>query len=356
MAKLFPELVFLRGPQKGQRIPLTKTMNVIGRDKACDVEIQDEYASRQHARIIVEGTRARLVNTSPNGTKLNGKLTEQAILDDGDVIGFGLESEARFEAVESAAGGGKAVSATVTSPLPGAVTAPLPGARHAPGQPAAPAAAAPEGEEAGAKPRLKKPPAIIWVGVYLIGIAVLFVVLPKILRTEPTLVTSSKALLPQDIRGYIDSPLEAEPSEHLSQNYLDQAVKGYKEWKANTTKPNHLYVTFRFFKLALASKNPPARDFGTEMCRDNEGKLRFIQNAPPDGPPGVMDEVRDALVKEVVATYQGAYIEQRQGHWRQAQENYHAVLSIVDDSKDPIHRNVLAQLNVVNTQLQKEKQ
>lgn len=337
MAKLYPELVFTRGPQKGQRVPLSKTMNVLGRDRTCDVDLQDEYASRQHARIVIEGSRARLINTSPNGTRLNGKPVEQAVLNDGDLIGFGLEGEAKFEA------------------LPPAATAPLPkSAGAAPAEPAKPEAKA-AGEPAPGKRRLKKPPAIVWVGVYLLGIALLFVILPKVLRVDDRNRSSAAPLTSEQIRAIIDRPLDFEPlNETLYQRNRDQAISGYEQWQTQVIAPDHLHRTLMCFKRALAygriKSFPP-----TEVHRLAPKTDDPNEPSPNELVQDLMVKVREALYEQVRVTYLNAYAAQRRGHWRDAQSLYHAVLEMVNDSRDPIHRNVVAQLTMVGIELQRRR-
>ena len=74
-----------------REIPLAEGDNVIGRDPAAEILIDDAKVSRQHSRIRVEGDRAVLEDlASRNGTFRNGKKIERpAVLADGDEIGVG---------------------------------------------------------------------------------------------------------------------------------------------------------------------------------------------------------------------------------------------------------------------------
>jgi len=351
MAKLFPELVFIRGPQKGQRAPLSKTMNIVGRDKTCDIDLQDEYASRQHARLIVEGARVRLVNTSPNGTRLNGKPTEQAVLNDGDVLGFGLECEIQFEAAESIAPARP--GAAIPPPLPGGKSGWLAGPAEQAAAAVAAEAVAAGGEQPVGKRRLKKPPAIVWVGMYMLLIAALFVLLPKILGTADIHRAGNAEYLTRDrIEQLVREPLKEDRNERLAGDNLDKAVKGVEAWENGTsTREDHLFRTYQFFKEALAFAGPDIRDFGTRTWRGSnpKDKPRLYQE--------MMDKVEKELVSRITTDYDNAYVEQRQSHWARAQELYKSVLrTIGDDSQqDPIYKNVLMQLNVVNSEREKAK-
>ena len=337
MAKLFPELVFVRGPQKGQRIQLSKTMNVIGRDRTCDIELLDEYASRQHARLIVEGNRVRLVNTSPNGTRVNAKPIEQAVLADGDVLGFGLECEIKFESIDSVAA--KAAAAVA-----------VPAAGGKAGEPA-PA----QGEQQSAKKKLKKPPAVVWVGLYLLLIAALFIFLPQILGTPEEKTDNTNPLTGEQIEKIIKEPLPPDKSDFKSGKALERAVKGVESWENNTAVgEDHLYRTYRAFKEALAYRGPGVKEFGPEdLYHPPTGEARAYK--------GMMEKVEKALIEKIKTTYREAYIQQRQRHWADSAELYRKVLAMIgtesggENWQDPIYKDVIKRRNVVNGELVKER-
>ena len=74
-----------------RQIPLVEGENLLGRGSEAAVRIDLGRVSRLHARIVVEGGRARLEDLgSKNGTFLRGaRLEEPADLTDGDEIGVG---------------------------------------------------------------------------------------------------------------------------------------------------------------------------------------------------------------------------------------------------------------------------
>jgi DNA-binding winged helix-turn-helix (wHTH) protein len=74
-----------------REIALVPGENLIGRDHAAIVWINDESVSRRHARIVVTGEDAILEDLgSKNGTKRNGKpVTRPTRLQDGDEIKLG---------------------------------------------------------------------------------------------------------------------------------------------------------------------------------------------------------------------------------------------------------------------------
>lgn len=83
-------LVIRRGPQEGARFPVRATSTTIGRDRACDVVLDDVTVSRTHAEIHHENRRFTVADAgSLNGTYVNRAATDRAVLSDGDEIWIG---------------------------------------------------------------------------------------------------------------------------------------------------------------------------------------------------------------------------------------------------------------------------
>lgn len=74
-----------------RRIPLVAGPNQIGRDRDCDVSLDDVSVSRQHARIEVAGGAATVEDlASKNGTQVNGtRIVAPVPVGNGDTIAFG---------------------------------------------------------------------------------------------------------------------------------------------------------------------------------------------------------------------------------------------------------------------------
>ncbi|MBK8095671.1 MAG: FHA domain-containing protein [Planctomycetes bacterium] len=73
----------------GRQVPVRDGLT-IGRVAGCDVVIDDTKASRKHARIVVEGSIAEVLDLdSSNGTLLNGKPVQKRVLRPGDEIRIG---------------------------------------------------------------------------------------------------------------------------------------------------------------------------------------------------------------------------------------------------------------------------
>jgi len=64
---------------------------IIGRDANCDVVLDHNSVSTNHAQIIYQNERWKIVNLiSTNGIMINGQKKLTAFLSDGDKIGIGL--------------------------------------------------------------------------------------------------------------------------------------------------------------------------------------------------------------------------------------------------------------------------
>ncbi|GAA1957287.1 FhaA domain-containing protein [Agromyces allii] len=74
----------------GTRHPIIKGRTVIGRGSEADITIDDSGASRRHAEVQWDGSRARVRDLgSTNGTQLNGARVTEAILEPDSVITIG---------------------------------------------------------------------------------------------------------------------------------------------------------------------------------------------------------------------------------------------------------------------------
>jgi len=90
-------LVFISGPSLGLRREITDALT-IGRSASCEIALDDDKVSRQHARIELDGVELKIRDLgSRNGTRVNGKrIRSELRLVDGDQIQFG-HSTARLE-------------------------------------------------------------------------------------------------------------------------------------------------------------------------------------------------------------------------------------------------------------------
>jgi hypothetical protein len=89
----------------GKRYPILKGRTVIGRGSEADVTLDDTGASRRHAEVQWDGSRARVRDLgSTNGTQLNGARVTDAVLEPDAVITIG-RSRITFRVLAQAARG-----------------------------------------------------------------------------------------------------------------------------------------------------------------------------------------------------------------------------------------------------------
>jgi len=99
MSEEFAILLVQEGNSPRNIWELDKQEIIIGRGDDCDVVVNDRQASRQHAKIIREGERYKLLDlNSKNGTFLNGTPlgAKSQYLSDGNQIGIALGSRLVF--------------------------------------------------------------------------------------------------------------------------------------------------------------------------------------------------------------------------------------------------------------------
>jgi two-component system cell cycle response regulator len=83
-------LVIIYGEDLGRRIPLGAEPCVIGRSSKCDVQIDQESVSRNHARITKGPHGYGIADLgSTNGTYVNDELVDDVMLRDGDQLKIG---------------------------------------------------------------------------------------------------------------------------------------------------------------------------------------------------------------------------------------------------------------------------
>lgn len=83
-------LVVIYGDDMGRRIPLSTEPLTIGRAAKCEVQIDHDSASRQHARITLASANYQIEDLgSTNGTYVNDALVDVTVLRDGDQVKVG---------------------------------------------------------------------------------------------------------------------------------------------------------------------------------------------------------------------------------------------------------------------------
>jgi hypothetical protein len=83
---------YIRVEDSGLVMPLRDDVTTIGRGRSVDIHLTDPSVSRLHAEIIRRGPYAYVTDLglSRNGTRVNGRLVARRVLEEGDVLTFGL--------------------------------------------------------------------------------------------------------------------------------------------------------------------------------------------------------------------------------------------------------------------------
>lgn len=85
---VYLEIIF--GAETGRRYPLGATEMVVGRGEAADFILDDSTVSRRHAAVTFEAGSYQLRDLgSANGTRVDGRVVEQAAIVDGTTLGLG---------------------------------------------------------------------------------------------------------------------------------------------------------------------------------------------------------------------------------------------------------------------------
>ena len=83
---------FLRIEDSGEVISLRGEVTTVGRGRGADIRLDDPSVSRLHAELVRRGPYVYVVDLglSRNGTRVNGRPIARRVLDDGDVLSFGV--------------------------------------------------------------------------------------------------------------------------------------------------------------------------------------------------------------------------------------------------------------------------
>jgi pSer/pThr/pTyr-binding forkhead associated (FHA) protein len=314
------ELIFVSGPQQGQREALLKTPILVGRDPNADICIEEEVVSRQHVRLDRTADGWVLTNLSRNGTDVNGKrykkASKQILLDTGDVVTIGALTAALFvgtgddseqplqayrlahspdEPREQAAAGQadliqeqeqeqETETAEPEAPRP---------ARSKEPEESGPTAS--EEENAGSK-RFKR--FAIGLGIYFAAMLGLFAFLAMRDSGDKDPDQQAIARLSEDQiqRILIDKTYQRQRDPVLAREMLTEAEQYYRR---RNDEPGNLYRAVKAYKLHMAYRNVA-------------GFEQFIHQSH-------YNEALEQLQSEILSLYNEAYVKTRRGRWAEAQ-------------------------------------
>lgn len=88
-------LVGLTGDARGEAFPVRMGRNVLGRDRRCDVVVNDDQASSHHADLVFRPEELRYIlmdHNSTNGTYVNeAEIEPRRDITSGDVVRIGSQ-------------------------------------------------------------------------------------------------------------------------------------------------------------------------------------------------------------------------------------------------------------------------
>jgi hypothetical protein len=375
MAPAQPELLFVAGPQTGERAVLMANVAVLGRGQTADVRIEEEHVSRDHVKFQLTHQGWIVQNLSHNGTLVNGKRyrkPKQILLDTGDVLGVGMETEILYvspgddpeEALQIyRQAHPQGAEKPKPYPKPAAKRAaeaasseggppPLPGEAAPAAQPARPVMAKAvnkpaddelvlDEEEQNKGNRLK----IILFICLLAGVLVFgFVLIAKSMQDDDDGPTGDRApirLTDEQVSEALADPLERTPSITKAAAALDEAVQRY----SNRTlwEPGDRYRCLYHFKLYLAHST--SKSFARIQ---DERAFHAVQRE------------LDALVRK---KYDTAWMYEQDGNYRDAQTVFEEFLHILpmehlrrgEKIRDVVMENVIDHLNFIKEKTARKK-
>jgi hypothetical protein len=365
----------IAGPEKGQTFRCAPTTTVVGRDTSCDVALTESVISRQHLRIERRGETWVLRNLSANGTRVNKKTVDEAVLADGDDIRLGAKTRLKF------------VVETVTPLVAG-----RPQFRpRAAGQEEDEAAKEAEGAEEGKVSLFKRRKSLfIGIGVWVIlsigigifglvksisdanknpsaGIPILAIddmIIPADGGSALRVISRGAMAYSCEYRGArVDVPfadilsgratyirgmrkaLEVkflyekdaakdyrytvkEKNEALGAQYKAQAMANYRECKL-PGKEAYLFGTVRSFQRALAY-------YGA--------RTSFVDDSPAEH---IRQQATQELLDKVKTTYDTAITYEKAGDPKRAWNYYGLVLKLVPERENPICENVAQRMSAL---------
>ena len=93
-------MLVLLDEKRPVKYPLYKATMTIGRADVADIQIENDFLSRLHARIVTTTTGVRIEDIeSKNGIRVNSKRTQRQTLRHGDIVDFG---RLRFRFIDAA--------------------------------------------------------------------------------------------------------------------------------------------------------------------------------------------------------------------------------------------------------------
>jgi len=103
--KAVQRCLLLTDTEQPSRFPLNQNLMTIGRSESADIQIDADFISRIHARILMIGMDVIIEDAgSKNGTRINSELVERQVLKHGDLIRIGSARFRYFDGIAAEPG------------------------------------------------------------------------------------------------------------------------------------------------------------------------------------------------------------------------------------------------------------
>ncbi|MCP4374582.1 MAG: FHA domain-containing protein [bacterium] len=338
MAATQAEFLYVKGPQTGQRASLMSTVVVIGRGQQADVQLTEEHVSRRHFQLTLTQDGWVFENLSPLKSRVNGKkykTGKKIILDTGDVISVGSETELLFVAtgddpeaaliVYRQSGANKAKKEPATAQAVIASDIEKPSESEGPTPPALSdnddqEELEPEEKAALALKAKYKKYAVVF-GTYFAVLAIIVgIVVTQFDRPSARKEGRPELLNKVQIEDAIAAKLRRDQNSVEARNALDKALLALDR----THEVDYLYKALYWFKLARA--------YGKVLTTEEE---KFFRGASRK------------LTKQVQEKYYNAYAHEGDRKYLKANSIYRGILDMLppmgkSDEKNEVRDNVIA--------------
>jgi len=357
MSRKHAEFVVLAGPQKGQVIAVVGERVVVGRSSECTIALKEDYVSRRQVELSRTADGWLMDNLSSNGTLVNGKRYKagaKILLDTGDVLGVGMETELLFvnqgadaedalRAWREKASTARPVTAAMDEPAAPPASAetrpadsPPPDVDREPARPSRQRDALASASDMSTadlaaveakKAKYKK---------YAIAASIYFTVMLGVIVAafifRDTSDDPTGPARPANLKAAeIEDALRARPAvalnETLAEEELKKARGAYDNATGSDARSGRKYRCIKFYKTYQAYR-------GTTMFEDLQDEQKF-------------NTMLEGLVSDVQREYSKAMSLCANGYWPEAMEVLKKLLDMVPegDERDPTYQGLMSNVN-----------
>lgn len=327
MAGVRPEIIFVQGPQAGERFVLMDNSLIAGRSASCGLKMTDDFVSRQQLSFALTPQGWVVENISASSKmEVAGKkykAGKKIILETGDTIKVGAETELLFVAPgddpDLALMGYRKNSDNIYAKVEPVlvndsaeeVRAPAPEKKKS-----VPGSGQTSDESAVEKtPGGKMKKYMIFGGIYLAAMIGLFVFLSFAKSSRDTRSAGSQPprLSAEQVADCLTGELDRSPNAEASARCL-RLAREYFNSRSNAEK--NLYLCVLNYRLYLGFRRKDQRTFEPI----DERQMRIA---------------RSELIDKVMQIYDNAWALESGGHWTAALGEYEALLKYIPPEDIP---------------------